>query len=98
MQSGQKGSLEVNHEQLRYILPKGTDLRALGLTGQPALNLALSHINSAPVKSLHGKSPIEYTRFMCPELWEKLEDFGLKDIPKDDIILKPYLLKRFINT
>jgi len=35
---------------------------------------------------------------MCPELWEKLEDFGLKDIPKDDIILKPYLLKRFINT
>ena len=98
MQSGQKGSLEVNHEQLRYILPKGTDLRALGLTGQPALNLALSHINSAPVKSLHGKSPIEYTQFMCPELWEKLEDFGLKDIPKDDIILKPYLLKRFINT
>jgi len=98
MQSGQKGSLEVNHEQLRYILPKGSDLHALGLTGQSALNLALSHINSAPVKSLHGKSPIEYTRFMCPALWKILENFGLQDIPKDDITLKPYLLKRFINT
>ena len=42
MQSGQKGSLENKHVQLRYILPKGTDLRALGVTGQSALNLALS--------------------------------------------------------
>ena len=98
MQSGQKGSLEVNHEQLRYILPKESDLRALGLTGQTPLNFVLSHVNSAPVKSLQGKSPIEYTRFMCPELWEKLEEFGLQEIPKDDIILKPYLLKRFMNT
>jgi len=98
MQSCQKGSLEVNHVQLRYILPKGTDLRALGLTGQTALNLALSHINSAPVESLHDKSPIEYTRFLCPQLWERLKDFGLEEIKKDDIILKPYLLKRFLNT
>lgn len=98
MQSGQKGSLEVNHEQLRYILPKGTDLHALGLTGQRSLNLALSHINSAPVRSLLGKSPIEYTQFMCPALWERLKDFGLQDIPKDDIVLKPYLFRSFIDT
>lgn len=97
MQSGQKGSLEVNHELLRYILPKGTDLRGLGLTGQLPLNLALSHINSAPVESLHGKSPIEYTRFMCPQLWDRLQVFGLSEIPKDQIILKPYLLKPFIR-
>ena len=94
MQSGQKGSLEVNHEQLRYILPKGTDLRGLGLVDQDALNLALSHVNSAPVKSLHDKSPIEYINFLCPELWERLTSFGLMDIPKDEIILKPYLLKK----
>ena len=98
MQSGQKGSLEVNHEQLRYICPKEVDLRALGLTGQPALNLALSHINSAPLKSLHGKSAIEYTRFMYPQLWEKLMAFGLQEIPKDNITLKPYLLKKFKKT
>lgn len=95
MQSGQKGSLEVNHEQLRYIFQKGTDLRALGLTGQDPLNLALSHINSAPVESLRGKSPIEFTRFLCPELWAKLEAAGLREIPKDEIILKPYLIKAF---
>ncbi len=34
MQSGQKGSLENNHELLRYIFPKGTDLRELGLVDQ----------------------------------------------------------------
>ena len=93
MQSGQKGSLENNHELLRYICPKETDLRAIGLTGQDKLNLALSHINSASVESLAGKSPIEYTKFMYPELGEKLHVFGLFEVPREDIILKPYLLK-----
>ena len=93
MQSGQKGSLENNHELLRYICPKETDLRAIGLTGQDKLNLALSHINSSSVESLAGKSPIEYTKFMYPELWEKLHAFGICEIPRDDIILMPFLLK-----
>lgn len=93
MQSGQKGSLENNHISLRYILPKGTDLRALGLTGQPALNLALSHVNSAPVEKLGGKSPLELADFMYHDLYEKLEAFGIQQIEKDSIILKPYLLK-----
>ena len=93
MQSGQKGSLEVCHELLRYILPKGTDLRTLGLSGQDALFTVLSHINSAPVESLHGKSPIAYTRFFFPELWERLAAAGLREIPEDSILLRPYLLK-----
>lgn len=97
MQSGQKGSLEVHHEQLRYILPKGTDLRGLGLTGQEALNLALSHINSSPLESLHGKCPIEYAKFLCIDFWEKMESFGIKQIPPDQLILKPYLLKGFLK-
>jgi len=93
MQSAQKGSLENNHELLRYICPKETDLRALGLTCQDKLNLALSHINSSSLESLAGKSPIEYTRFMFPELWEKLNAFGISEIPRKKIVLKPYLLK-----
>ena len=93
MQSGQKGSLENNHELLRYICPKDTDLYALGLTSQDKLNLAISHINSSSVESLAGKSPIEYARFMYPQFWERLEAFGIKEIPRDRIILKPYLLK-----
>lgn len=94
MQSGQKGSLENNHVELRYILPKGTDLYALGLTNQASLNLALSHVNSAPVEKLGGKSPLELTDFMYHDLYEKLCTFGVNQIDKDKIILKPYLLKK----
>lgn len=94
MQSGQKGSLENKHVELRYILPKGTDLRGLGLTGQDALNLALSHVNSAPVERLGGKSPLDLADFMYHDLYEKLEAFGIHKIEKDKIILKPYLLKK----
>lgn len=94
MQSGQKGSLENKHIELRYILPKCTDLRGLGLTGQDALNLALSHVNSAPVEKLGGKSPLDLTDFMYHDLYEKLEAFGIHKIEKDKVILKPYLLKK----
>ena len=94
MQSGQKGSLENNHIELRYILPKETDLRAIGLDGQDALNLALSHINSVPVKRNGGKSPLELAEFMYPDLCEKLAEFGIQRIPTDDIVLKPHLLKK----
>lgn len=94
MQSGQKGSLENNHIELRYICPKDTDLRALGLTGQDALNLAVSHVNSAPVEKLGGKSPLDVLEFMYHDLYEKLEAFGIHKIEKDKVVLKPYLLKK----
>lgn len=94
MQSSQKGSLENKHIELRYILPKGTDLTALGLTGQDALNTALSHIDSAPVEKLGGRSPLELADFMYHDLYEKLNAFGIHKIEKDKVILKPYLLKK----
>ena len=93
MQSGQKGSLENKHIELRYILPKGTDLYCLGLVDQESLNLVLSHINSAPLEKLGGKSPLDVVQFMYPDLYEKLEAFGIRKIEKDKVILKPYLLK-----
>ena len=94
MQSGQKGSLENKHAELRYILPKGTDLRALGLTDQDSLNLVISHVNSAPVEKLGNKSPLDVADFMYHDLYEKLEAFGILNIEKDKVILKPYLLKK----
>lgn len=94
MQSGQKGSLENKHIELRYVLPKGTDLRSLGLTDQEQLNLALSHINSAPVERLNGNSPLDLAEMMYGDLYERLRDFGIRKIEKDKIILKPYLLKK----
>ncbi|MBQ9490587.1 MAG: IS30 family transposase [Lachnospiraceae bacterium] len=93
MQSGQKGSLENNHIALRCICPKGADLRSLGLTGKEPLNLALSHINSVPVKKQGGKSPLETARFFYPDLYRRLVAFGVCDVEADKIILKPYLLK-----
>ena len=94
MRSGQKGTLENKHIELRYILPKGTVLRGLGLTGQSELNLVLSHINSSPCELLGNKSPLELTEFMYQDLYGKLLAFGIHPIEKDRIILKPYLLKQ----
>lgn len=94
MQSGQKGTLENKHIELRYILPKGTDLKKLGLTCQSELNLVLSHVNSSPCEVLGNKSPLELTEFMYQDLYEKLVAFGIHPIEKDQVILKPYLLKQ----
>ena len=93
MQSGQKGSIENKHTELRYIFPKKTNLSSLGLVNQNVLNLAMSHLNSAPLKILGGKSSLEFTEFLFPDLYEKLLEFGIQKINKDEIILKPYLLK-----
>lgn len=94
MQSGQKGTLENMHIELRYILPKETDLRNLGLVDQNALNLVVSHVDSAPVEKMGGKSPLDVADFMYHDLYEKLMAFGLQNIEKDRVILKPYLLKK----
>lgn len=94
MQSGQKGSLENNHIEFRYICPKETNLKELGLTDQKALNLAMSHVNSSPVEKFGGKSPLEMAEFMYPDLYKKLIKLGLRKIDKDEVVLKPYLLKK----
>ena len=50
---------------MRYILPKGTDLKALGPDmDQSALNPVISHVDSAPVEKLGGKSPLDVDDFM----------------------------------
>ena len=92
--SNQKGSLENNHEEIRYICPKETDLYALGLTDQHAANLISSHVNSFPKEKLNGKSPFSLLRFLNPAMAQKLIDFGITEIDSDKIILKPYLLKK----
>lgn len=106
MQSGQKGGVENDHLNLRKVTPKNstknksididyTDLRALGLTSQKALNEVLSNVNSFPRRSLDGRTPIEVMQFKKPELWEKLQSFGLRKVPPDDVVLKKEVLKAF---
>lgn len=93
MASGQKGSLENNHKEIRYICPKENDLKDLGLNSQEKANLIVSHINSQSKEHLKGKSPLEVMEFMNPALYQKFKDFEIERINKDNIVLKPYLLK-----
>ena len=76
------------------ILPKATNLKGLGLLNQEALNVVLSHINSSPKERLKNKSPIEMMRFLNEELLMKFHQFGIQEIEKDKVTLKPYLLKK----
>lgn len=94
MQSAQKGSLENNHEEIRYICPKETDLHRLGLNSQEDANLITSHINSFPKERLNGKTPFEMLKFLNPEMAERFIQFGIVEIEKDKVVLKPYLLKK----
>lgn len=93
MASGQKGSLENKHIELRYVLPKRCNLSALGLTCQDKMNIVISHVDSSPRKKLNGKSPIELMEFLNPLLLKKFLDFGIQNIPRDKVILKPNLIK-----
>ncbi len=93
MQPSQKGALENNHIELRYVLPKEHDLNQLGLVDQDALNTVLSHVNSLPLERFGGKSPFDVVEFMFPDLYDKLLVFGLRKIPVDEINLTPSLLK-----
>ena len=84
----QKGSCENNHELIRRFIPKGTDL---GRYTQEQINLMMSHINSYARKKLGNKSPYEVFSFQYGK--EILDAFHLQQIPADEIILSPDLLK-----
>ena len=84
----QKGSCENNHELIRRIIPKGTDI---GKYTQKQIDLMMSHINSYSRKKLGNKSPYEVFEFQYGK--ELLDIFHLKKIPADEIILSPALLK-----
>ena len=85
----QKGSLEVNHELIRRILPKGTSFDCLE---QVDIDRMMNHINSYRRLKLGNKTPFEAFEFYHgKELFDKL---GFKSIPANDVVLKPKLLKR----
>lgn len=46
---------------------------------------------------LGGKSPLQYTQFLFPELYKALDKFGIKTIDVKDVVLKPYLLKNNVR-
>ena len=85
----EKGAIEVNHELIRRILPKGTSFD--NLTQQDVF-LMMDHINSYKRKKLNNRSTYEAFSFYYGE--EVLKKLGCRQVPADNIILKPSLLKK----
>ena len=87
--SFQKPNVELNHEFIRKVLPKGSSFDNLE---QGDINLMMSHINSYSRAKLNDKSPHKLFNFLYGQ--GILEKLGLKIIPPNEIILTPSLLKR----
>jgi len=85
----QKGSIEVNHELIRRVLPKGKSFNDLT---QDHINLMMNHINSYKRKKLNNRSPYETFSFYHGE--EVLFKLGCTPVTASDIMLKPALLKK----
>lgn len=83
----QKGAIEVNHELVRRILPKG---RSFDHLTQGSVFLMMDHINSYKRKKLNNRSPYEAFCFYYGE--GILERLGCTPVADDDIILNPGLL------
>jgi len=87
--SFQKPNVELNHEFIRKVLPKGTSFDHLV---QDDINLMMSHINSYSREKLNDKSPLEMFSFLYGH--SVLKKLGLHMVPPNEILLKPSLLKK----
>jgi len=85
----QKGAIEVNHELIRRILPKGSSFDSLT---QDDIDLMMCHINSYKRKKLGNKSPFEAFEFYYgSELFKKL---NYSKVHENGVVLTPRLFKR----
>lgn len=87
MQSYQKPHVENNHNYVRDIIPNRYPMDTLS---QEDINLMFSHINGTPRRSLGDKTPYELFCFLYGK--EAAELLGIKEIQRDDVILKPSLI------
>lgn len=85
----QKGAIEVNHELIRRVLPKGRTFNDLT---QEDISLMMNQINSYKRKKLNNRSPYETFSFYHGE--EVLHKLGCLPVAAGDIMLKPALLKK----
>lgn len=87
--SWQKGSIEKNHEYIRYILPKGTSFASLT---QDDCFLMASHINSVPRLSLNNFSPYDSAKLFIGD--NNINKLQIKKIDYNDIDLSVRLLNK----
>jgi len=79
----------LNHEFIRYVLPKG---KTLNLYTQEDITVLMNNINSIRQESLCNKSPYEVTA--DKSILRLMELMRLHLIPADEIRLTSDLLKR----
>lgn len=85
----QKAEIEVGHEFIRRVLPKG---KSFDEQTQEDINLMMDHINSYRRKKLNGKSPYEaFCFYYGKDLADKL---GCHKVAANSINLTPGLLKK----
>ena len=92
MASYQKPHVENNHNYVRDIIVNKLSIDNIT---QNDLNLVFSHINSTPRESLNGKTPYEMFEFLYGV--EPIKLFNIQKIERDNVILKPYLLKHLFK-
>lgn len=83
--SYQKGSIEQNHELIRYVIPKGHIFDNLN---QDKINLLTSHINS------YYRDTIETTPYTLAKKYfgnQFLQKLKITEIPNEQVNLKPNL-------
>lgn len=86
--SYQKAEIENNHTFIRRILPKGTSFD--NLTDEDVF-LMMSHINSVPRQELNRHTPYELA---CILIGQDIINNFCKEIPRNEVILKPNLLTK----
>jgi len=86
--SFQKPNVELNHEFIRRILPKGSSFDNLKQTD---INYMMSHINSYSREKLNHMSPHDMFSYLYGV--SVLDLLGIFKIPSNQIILKPDLLR-----
>lgn len=99
--SFEKGSIENNHELIRYVIPKGVNL---SIYNQKDYDLLSSHINSLIRESLNDTCPFDLIDKYIPS--EKIRQLNLHKIEAEKIILVPKLLgqknieniKKYLNS
>lgn len=85
----QKGSIKVNHDLIRRILPKGSSFDSLTPID---IDHMMNHINSYRRAKLGNKTPFEAFSFYYGK--EPLEKLRYSPIDSSCVVMTPKLLKR----
>ena len=85
----QKGEIEVAHELIRRVIPKGTSLDDFQ---QEDIDLMLSHINSYKREKLNNRSAYQMFSLLYGD--ELLRLLNIREIEPNDIVLSPKLLRK----